>query len=124
MKKKLRMTPQTIAVLEATRQLGHASNHGILQLVRQKFPKLSATTVHRITLRLIANGILAKGPEINGVRLIDANTSSHDHFLCSGCDGIKDVQISSKTKSLLVKEIKVEVAPSNFVIFGDCSNCR
>lgn len=124
MNNKLRMTPQTLAVLSIARQLGHASNQDILRLVRQNFPKLSATTVHRITLRLINNGILAKGPEINGVQLVDANTQPHDHFLCSGCDGIKDVHISNNTKDLLIKDIQAEVAPTNFVIFGDCSNCH
>lgn len=117
------MTPQTLAVLNSARQLGHGSNQDILNLVRNQFPKLTATTVHRITLRLINNQILARGPEINGVQLVDANTRAHDHFVCSGCQGVKDVTISEPIKKKLLAEINIEVNPSNLVIHGDCSSC-
>ncbi|MBP9813185.1 transcriptional repressor [Candidatus Saccharibacteria bacterium] len=123
MKTKARITPQTTAVLQAARKMGHASNHQILVELRSQFPFLTATTVHRITNRLIATGLLANGPEVNGVQLVDANTLEHDHFMCSGCDGIKDVYLTDKLRSDIKKELKIKKLPSRLTIYGGCETC-
>ena len=123
MNSKLRMTPQTIAVLSATRQLGHGTNLTILMEVRKSLPELTATTVHRITNRLIANKILAYGPELHGVRLVDANTIPHDHFMCSGCNGIKDIKINPQIRLSIKKEAGIKVVPNTLTIYGDCDTC-
>jgi len=123
MHNKLRMTPQTIAVLSASRKLGHGTNHTILNEVRKIMPDLTATTVHRITNRLITNNILANGPELHGVRLVDANTLPHDHFMCSGCNGIKDIKINPLLRNSIKKEAGIKVAPKTLTIYGDCDTC-
>lgn len=123
MKTALRMTPQTIAVLQVAQQLGHANNLQILVKVRQNFPTLTPTTVHRITSRLIENGLLAAGPQINGARLIDANTTVHDHFLCSDCDGIKDFNINSSVREAIKTELQIKKLPRSLTIYGDCDAC-
>lgn len=120
---KIRMTPQTTAVLSISRKLGHGTNQTILAEVRKSMPYLTATTVHRITNRLINNNFLAFGPEINGVRLIDANTTEHDHFICSGCNGIKDINIKKSTKLSIKKEAGIKKAPKTLTIYGDCETC-
>lgn len=120
---KLRMTPQTNAVLAVAQRLGHGTNQTILVEVRKIIPDLSATTVHRITNRLISAGILANGPEVHGVRLVDANTMPHDHFMCSGCDGIKDIKINPLIRSSIKKEAGIKVAPKTLTIYGDCDTC-
>jgi Fur family transcriptional regulator, peroxide stress response regulator len=123
MKSVMRMTPQTKAVIATITELGHGSNMQILQKVRVWFPGLTATTVHRITNRLVVNGMLARGPEINGVVYVDANLAPHDHFICSACEGIKDVAISHSLRAELQEQVGVGILPTNFVIFGDCDTC-
>ena len=94
----LRMTYQTKLVLEAARQMGHGTNADILVYARQNIPEISATTVHRITGRLIKHGILRYGPEINGSRIIDANATPHDHFVCKECSGVKDIFLDDNAR--------------------------
>ncbi len=123
MKTAQRITPQTMAVLDVARRFGHCSNHQILIEVRKKFPMLTATTVHRITNRLVGNGLLANGPQINGVQLIDANTLPHDHFMCSACDGIKDIAINKSVRASIQKELGIKRLPKSLTIYGDCDTC-
>jgi Fur family transcriptional regulator, peroxide stress response regulator len=120
----IRMTPQTEAVLIVVKNRGHATNKQILLEVRKEFPKLTATTVHRITNRLIVNNKLARGPSINGVSLIDSNIEKHDHFLCTACDGVKDIELSSNLRKELQLQVNINLLPSSLIIYGDCQNCR
>jgi Fur family peroxide stress response transcriptional regulator len=119
----LRMTPQTLLVLKIAKKLGHATNSEILEKSLATLPSLSPTTVHRITKRLIENGLLAEGPKINGQILVDANIFPHDHFLCNDCNGIKDLTINSSIRDQIKNELGVERLPSSLTIYGDCKSC-
>lgn len=120
----LRMTHQTKQVLFSARKLGHATNAAIQHDVQKQLPDLSATTVHRITTRLIDNGLLALGPELNGSRIIDANAAPHDHFVCEKCDGIKDIVISEHSRKELQTQVDALVLHSRLTITGDCTQCK
>lgn len=119
----LRMTQQTRRVLFTARKLGHATNSQILAEVKDQLPDLSATTVHRITNRLIHAGLLSQGPELNGSKIIDANTEQHDHFICDACSGIKDIHISQHSRNELQKQVDSLVLSSRLTITGDCTQC-
>jgi len=119
----LRMTHQTKLVLEAARDLGHSTNADILSRVRSTLPELSATTVHRITTRLVVAGLLNYGPDIKGSKTIDANIFPHDHFICEACDGIKDIKISEKSRKEIQGQVDDLVINSQLTITGDCKQC-
>lgn len=124
MKTKLRMTLQTKAVINTINNQGHASNAQILKVVRKQFPNLSATTVHRITTRLINYNILAEGPKVKGVILVDCNTEPHDHFMCSSCGGVMDISINDKIREEIKTQTGIKLLSSSMVITGDCKNCN
>lgn len=119
----LRMTYQTKLVLEVATQLGHSTNSDILRYARNSMPDLSATTVHRITTRLIKNGLLQYGPELHDARIIDANINSHDHFVCKACSGIKDIYLDNAVKLNIQKQVTNLSASASLTITGDCDLC-
>lgn len=123
MNKTLRMTPQTITVVKIIKSQGHASNAQILKLTKKSFPNISATTIHRITTRLIKAKMASAGPKINGVKLIDSNLKKHDHFVCANCGKVKDVRISRCTRVELQQQTGSVLMPSSLIIMGDCQNC-
>jgi len=120
----LRMTPQTKLVLSTAKKLGHASNADILKVVRHNMPDISATTVHRITTRLIINNMLSYGPEVGGSMIIDANTEVHDHFLCKACDGIKDIKIKGEAREAIEDQVPNLALSTSLTITGDCTICK
>lgn len=123
MKSTLRMTPQTKIVLEVVAKNGHCSNLQILKSARIKLPNLSATTVHRITNRLINHGLIAEGPKINGVIMLDKNLTPHNHFVCSNCGGVKDIYLDNKLLKEVQSQTSAKILPSSMVIIGACQNC-
>ena len=105
-------------------ELGHASNAQILQGLQRIYPELSATTVHRATARLASRGKLGIAPnDINGSMRYDANTQPHDHFLCSQCGILKDVDIADQVTKLLQQSITDCGASGRITISGTCKQC-
>ena len=120
----MRTTPQAEAVAEALRHFGHATNHRLLSAVLVTFPNLTATTVHRITTRLIAEGLASRGPELGGAVLIDANPAPHDHFICQACGGVRDIHVSSETLDDLQRQLGRNLVGGGITITGTCAPCR
>ena len=89
-----RVTKYVTAVQAYMQQASHATNAQILAYLQQTYPELSATTVHRITTRMVERGQLAFAPAgKDQAARFDANTAPHDHFQCGGCDRLRDVAL-------------------------------
>lgn len=119
----IRMTQQTKLVLSTVQKFGHLTNSTILIYVNKKMPGLSATTVHRITNRLIVNGYLSRGPHINNASIIDANIAPHDHFVCYKCGGVKDITLPKEIRKSLQKQVPGFKSSTQLTISGDCVKC-
>lgn len=105
--------------------VGHATNAEILNALRKSFPELSATTVHRATNRLSRRGEIAMSPpDSSGSFRFDNNISSHDHFMCSLCSNLKDVNIIDDIKEILESKIEGCKISGRLTISGICRNCK
>jgi Fe2+ or Zn2+ uptake regulation protein len=106
--------------------VGHATNIEILEHLQKTYTDVSATTVHRITARLVERGKLSLAPAAKGnVMRFDANTESHDHFLCSNCDMLRDTDVADDIRPLIEKSIGDGCKISgNLVISGLCKKCN
>ncbi len=102
----------------------HATNSEILSELNKTFPKLSATTVHRITSRLASRNEIGIAPaDKNGAMRYDANLMPHDHFRCSGCDLLRDVDIREKIVPLFESSIGNCQISGRLTISGLCKDC-
>jgi Fur family peroxide stress response transcriptional regulator len=103
----------------------HATNAEILSRLRKSFPKVSATTVHRATSRLLDYGIINLAPSTkNGSMRYDVNQSPHDHFICSSCDAIRDTDIIDQIKPILQANIGNCDVSGRLSISGICRRCK
>jgi Fe2+ or Zn2+ uptake regulation protein len=119
-----RKTKYCIAIEEILERFGHATNQEILMELRNTFPTLSATTVHRATARLAQRGTISIAPHTNdGSMRYDANTNKHDHFICSSCDVIKDANIINKVAPVMESAISGCHISGPLTIFGVCKEC-
>jgi len=120
----MRSTPQQRAVIDALERRGHASNLELLGAVQARFPDLTITSIHRMTKRLIAIGRLGRGPTVDGIALIDANATPHDHFICSGCNAIRDLLVTDAVYDGIQREIGEDIVRRGLVITGLCTPCQ
>ena len=104
----------------------HATNVEVLDYLQKKYPHVSATTVHRITSRLVERGKLALAPMAKGnVMRFDATTTQHDHFVCSNCDMVRDAHVADAIRPILEESIGEGCQISgSLVVTGLCKKCN
>ncbi len=102
----------------------HATNKVIIDGLRNVYPEISATTVHRITDRLVKNNKIILAPiSRNNEMRFDTNIVPHDHFSCQKCDRLRDIELpDSIIQSIndLLSDCRIN---GNLIISGTCSNC-
>lgn len=110
---------QTVKILE------HATNAMILAEIQKTFPNVSATTVHRATARLAARGELMVAPsDLQGAMRYEMQKPAHDHFMCTVCGQLRDVDIATDVAKLFERK-QIECRPSGrVVVSGVCARCH
>ncbi|MDK2898984.1 MAG: Fur family transcriptional regulator, peroxide stress response regulator [Patescibacteria group bacterium] len=104
--------------------LGHATNYDLLLALRRSFPELSITTIHRATKRLALRGIIAIAlPTKDGSMRYDANITPHDHFECSLCGKVYDINIKDKIITTLQSYMNNYDISGRLIINGVCKEC-
>lgn len=101
-----RSSKYVVAVYEAILKIGHATNNDILAELSAEYPNLSATTVHRITARLLERGkikLVPSGPDLE--RRFDATLEPHDHFKCDICGKIKDIELGKRMRRKIQRKL-------------------
>lgn len=105
-------------------QYGHATNAQLAKVLRQSYPDVSSTTVHRITQRLIEDSEIQYAPNAqDGSMLFDSNTNPHDHFECSVCDELRDITIPSSGRNAIREAIGDCRVDGSLKIVGTCCDC-
>lgn len=120
----MRITPQTKAVMKHLQEVGHATNLELLNALIPQFPDISATTIHRITKRLVGEGRISMllSPH-DGSAILDANATPHYHFVCQACGKVKDIQLDPAIISDLQLAAGVALRTDNIIITGIKADC-
>lgn len=120
-----RQTKYCLQIQQVVQELGHASNAEILTKLQQKYPDVSATTVHRAAARLAGRGDIGVAPaDLSGAMRYDANTTPHDHFMCSHCGVLRDVHIAERVTPLLEEALEGCTISGRITIAGICKRCK
>lgn len=103
----------------------HPTADALYASIREEFPNISLGTVYRNLNLLVETGEIRKLTCGDGADHFDGNTNDHYHFICSECNHIYDMEISSLQS---LDEKAQEVAPgqidSHYVLFyGTCNQC-
>lgn len=119
-----RSTKYTSAVKAYMQTVGHATNGQILQYLRQDYPDVSATTVHRITGRMVDRGELSYAPVATDKSArFDVNLQPHDHFQCSRCDRLRDIILPSELFNSIQEMMGECRLNSRLNVQGSCETC-
>ncbi|HTK39460.1 MAG TPA: transcriptional repressor [Patescibacteria group bacterium] len=119
-----RTTKYVELIQEALDDLGHATNAQLVSRLRQVYPDVSATTIHRITQRFVEDGRAQHAPNTaTGAKLFDANIVAHDHFECAGCGELRDITIPNHQRTVIRDAIGDCRVDGPLKIVGTCCNC-
>ena len=115
------------AILEYLRNTtSHPSAETIYTDLKQEIPDLSMGTVYRNLNLFKQQGLVVSVATVKGVERYDANTSSHVHFICDGCDDVVDLH-QMKIPATLSEEVEnaigCKVGTCNLSFTGTCREC-
>lgn len=120
-----RSTKYSTDVISILDTFGHATNLEIMSELRKRHPKVSATTVHRVTARLLERKLFSSAPpDQHGSMRYDSNTEPHDHFICNICSGIRDLNVAKSFIPKISEALGGCEISGQLVIYGNCDKCR
>lgn len=89
--KRLKVTPQRMAILEAIIILNnHPTVENIVDYIRKNNPNIATATVYKVLDALLENGLINKVKTENDIMRYDANLEKHHHLYSTDSDKIED----------------------------------
>ncbi|MBN1116123.1 MAG: transcriptional repressor [Bacteroidales bacterium] len=89
--KKLKVTPQRTAILEAIYTLNnHPTAEQIIEHIRVSHPNIATGTVYNVLDTLIENNLVKRVKTDRDIMRYDGVVENHHHLYCSECDLIED----------------------------------
>lgn len=121
----LRMTPQRQLVLDAVRDLGHATPEQICGQVQRAAPAVNITTIYR-TLDLLEKLDLIRHTHLgHGAPSYSEREHAHVHLVCHSCGTV--VESPTELMAELAERLRVEsgfdLDVTHVALSGRCGEC-
>jgi Fur family peroxide stress response transcriptional regulator len=89
--KKLKVTPQRIAIMEAVVKLNnHPTAENIIEYISKNHPNIATATVYKVLEALVENGLIKKVKTDKDIMRYDGMLENHHHLYSSESDRIED----------------------------------
>jgi Fur family ferric uptake transcriptional regulator len=121
----LRMTPQRQLVLDAVRELEHATPEQICQRVQRITPTVNITTVYR-TLELLEKLSLVRHTHLgHGAPSYSVEQHEHVHLVCHNCGRVDEVpcELLDDLAGALDRGRGFRLDASHLALSGTCRDC-
>jgi Fur family ferric uptake transcriptional regulator len=122
----MRMTPQRQLVLDAVRELGHATPEQVCRRVQGTAPTINITTVYR-ALDLLEELNLVRHTHLgHGAPTYSVDEHEHVHLVCHRCGGIDEVpcDMLRGLAELLDDRYGFALDATHLALSGTCRECR
>ena len=103
----------------------HPTADVVYMNVRQQYPNISLGTVYRNLTLLSDLGEIQRLRVGDGVDHFDADTSVHNHFVCTNCGSVIDLQMDAidKINEIAAKGFDGRVDGHVTYFYGLCGGC-
>ena len=89
--KRLKVTPQRVAILEAIFKLdNHPTAENIIDYIRKNHPNIATATVYKVLDTFVSCRLINRVRTDRDIMRYDAVLESHHHIYCSDSDRIED----------------------------------
>ena len=124
--KGLRLTPQRELVLNAVRELGHATPEDVAAKIHLTHPGINLSTVYR-NLETLENVGLVQHTHLGhgGATYHAAEELTHLHLVCENCGSVGDAPIEAAANfvNTLSDDYGFKTNVTHFAIYGTCAEC-
>jgi Fur family transcriptional regulator, ferric uptake regulator len=122
----MRMTPQRQLVLDAVRELGHATPEQVCRRVQTTAPTVNITTVYR-ALDLLEELDLVRHTHLgHGAPTYSVEEHEHVHLVCHRCGRIDEVpcDLLHGLAQVLDDQYGFTLDATHLALSGTCRDCR
>jgi Fe2+ or Zn2+ uptake regulation protein len=119
----LKATIQRTSILESIDAAGHINIDDIYEGVKKQYPTLSLATIYKNIIMMQENNVIIEVPMNGEKSKYELKKEEHMHLICEACGDIKDTEITSETKEVLIIE-NFQVKSSQINLFGLCEQCQ
>jgi len=121
------VTVQRRAVLQAVLERDdHPTADQILEVVKDRIPGISRTTVYRVLDTLADLGVIRRLQHAGSLARFDGRMRRHHHLVCGKCHKVLDLE-DKKLNRISVSHIRAEgfeIEDFSVHLMGICEECR
>lgn len=123
--KKLKITPQRIAILEELEKNGHSTVDDIFNGIKLRVPSVSLATVYKNILALQSAEILKSVKTPTHKQKYEINIKPHIHLFCKVCENLQDFEIDTNEFKKYCKEKSGYycIDEASILLTGICKKC-
>ncbi len=121
----LRMTPQRQLVLDAVRQLGHATPEQVCTEVQRTAPAVNITTIYRALDLLERIGLVRHVHLGHGAPTYSVDEHEHVHLVCHSCGEVAEVPVAllADLTTRLRDDSGFRLDAAHVALSGLCARC-
>jgi Fur family peroxide stress response transcriptional regulator len=104
----------------------HPTADQIIEVVKQRVPGVSRTTVYRVLEMLVDAGMIRRLHHPGSAARFDGKIRRHHHLICKKCNKVIDLE-SAKLDRLSVPDVAAEgfeIDDFSVQFVGTCAACR
>ena len=121
------LTVQRRTILEAVLESdAHPTADAVYQVVRERIPAVSRTTVYRVLDTLVELGVIRQVQQTGSAARFDGNTRRHHHLICARCGRMADLESPELDQVTLPKGNPKGFRVHDYTVqlVGICAECR
>ena len=124
-KRGLRMTPQRQLVLDAVRELGHATPEQVCTRVQATAPAVNITTVYRTLDLLEGLGVVRHAHLGHGAPTYSEHRHRHVHLVCHRCGRVDEApaELLSGVAERTLTDLGFHLDATHVALSGTCADC-
>lgn len=124
-KRGLRMTPQRQLVLDAVRDLGHATPEQVCSRVQDTAPAVNITTVYRTLDLLEELGVVRHAHLGHGAPTYSEHQHRHVHLVCHHCGRVDEAptELLSDVAERTLADLGFQLDATHVALSGSCVDC-
>lgn len=122
----MRMTPQRQLVLDAVRELDHATPEQVCRRIQHTTPTVNITTVYRALDLLEELGLVRHTHLGHGAPTYSVEEHEHVHLVCHRCGETDEVPCEwlDGLARMLYEQRGFSLDATHLALSGTCRNCR
>lgn len=122
--KKLKVTPQRIAILKAIEASGHMGVEEIYEKIKKRYPSVSLATIYKNITTLNEANILREIKAPSQKQKYELSCDRHIHVSCEKCGKLQDVHLDvDQISQRCMNETGYKLFDVSAVFIGLCPEC-